>query len=97
MNRKTPEEKIKELEIERLKIEEEIKRKKNAITKAKRRELTKINQQKRKDDTRRKILVGSAVLQKLENRDWPEERFKMLMDNFLKRDVDRQLFNLKVD
>jgi len=94
MNRKTPAQKIKELEEERIKIEEELKQRKSAILKAKRRELSKINQQKRKEDTRKKILVGSAVLNKVENGDWPEEKLKKLMSNFLSRDIDRQLFKL---
>lgn len=97
MNRKTPEEKIKELENEKTKIEQELKRKKSAIAKAKRRELAKINDQKRKDDTRRKILVGSAVLHKVNNGDWSEEKLKMLMHNFLTRDTDRKLFKLSAE
>lgn len=49
--------------------------------------------QARKQDTRRKILLGSYYLeQAIKNGSMDE--LKIIMDNYLKRDSDRLLFNL---
>lgn len=48
----------------------------------------------RKQDTRRKILIGAAVLERVKNGKWPEERLLAMMDEFLTKDLDRQLFGL---
>lgn len=45
-------------------------------------------------DTRRKILVGAAVLGQVERGIWPEERLMVLMDSILTRKDDRELFDL---
>lgn len=94
MPKKTPEERIAELEERRIQVEAKLKAEKEAILRAKRRENAKIQNQKRKDDTRRKVLVGAAVLQKIELNQWPEERLLNLMEGFLTRDQDRELFGL---
>lgn len=49
---------------------------------------------KRSDDTRRKILVGAAILAKVERGEWPEEKFVAMMSAILTRPDDRALFNL---
>lgn len=50
--------------------------------------------QEHKQDTRRKILIGSYYLdQAIKNNQLNE--LKELMDHFLKRDSDRALFNLE--
>ena len=46
------------------------------------------------DDTRRKILVGAIVLNKVAIGDWPEEKFTNMVDTHLTRDDDRALFGL---
>ena len=51
-------------------------------------------QQKRKDETRRKVLIGAMILAKVESREWPEERLAAAMDAYLERDHDRALFGL---
>lgn len=53
-------------------------------------------QQKRKDDTRRKVLIGSMVLAKIgEDQWWTDEQLTALMDHYLNRDNDRQMFGLE--
>lgn len=49
---------------------------------------------KRAEDTRRKILVGSIVLSKVEHRTWPDDKFRAMLDENLERDDDRKLFDL---
>ena len=46
------------------------------------------------EDTRRKILVGAIVLNKVAIGDWPEEKFTNMVDTHLTRDDDRALFGL---
>ena len=53
-------------------------------------------EQKRKKDTRRRVLAGAAVLAKVERGDWPEEGFLKMMDAFLSRPSDRSLFGLPI-
>ena len=48
----------------------------------------------KKSDTRRKILVGAAVFARVENGEWPESDLKMMMDGFLTRPNERELFGL---
>jgi hypothetical protein len=48
----------------------------------------------RADDTRRKVLIGAAVLAQIENNPEAQERTKQMMDKFLTRDNDRKLFGL---
>ena len=56
------------------------------------REKKKISDQQRKDDTRRKILLGSLMLKKMED---DAEKTKILADlnEYLKENRDRKLFN----
>jgi len=51
-------------------------------------------QQTRKDDTRRKILAGSMLLQLVEDGEWPEDKLRTRLDAYLTRDDDRKLFDL---
>lgn len=48
----------------------------------------------RTDDTRRKILVGAAILAKVERGEWQKERLTEMMDKVLEREGDRVLFSL---
>ena len=48
----------------------------------------------KKRDTRRKILVGAAVLTRVERGEWPEADLKRMMDGFLTRQNERDLFKL---
>ena len=48
----------------------------------------------RSQDTRRKILVGAAILAKVEREDWPKEKLLAMLDSTLTRNDDRALFDL---
>ncbi len=52
-------------------------------------------QSQRKQDTRRKILIGSYYFDKATKENKLDE-IKHLMDKYLTRDSDRKLFNLSV-
>lgn len=49
---------------------------------------------KRADDTRSKILVGAAILAKVERGEWPQDKLLAMMDKTLTRTDDRALFGL---
>lgn len=49
---------------------------------------------KRSQDTRRKILVGAAILAKVERGEWPRDKLLAMMEATLTRDDDRALFGL---
>lgn len=49
---------------------------------------------KRSDDARKKILVGAAILAKVERGEWPLARLLEMMDTTLTRPDDRALFGL---
>lgn len=78
-----PTKKLEQLEKRKKKIEAQI-----------RQEKARENSKKRKDDTRRKVLVGSMVLAQVEKGEWPEDRLRKAMEEFLTRDQDRALFGL---
>jgi hypothetical protein len=48
----------------------------------------------KKRDTRRKILIGAAVLARVEMGEWPQKDLTMMMDGFLSRPHERELFDL---
>jgi hypothetical protein len=51
----------------------------------------------KKRDTRRKILIGAAVLARVERGEWPQRDLSMMMDGFLTRPHERELFDLDAD
>ena len=75
--------KLQKLIDQRNQLEERIKRQK-----------MKLDSQERQRDTRRKILAGAYLLEKYKDR--PEE-LKSLLDKFLSRPADRELFNLNTN
>ena len=77
-----------EAQLEKLK---QLKAQKQAIEA---RERTKQKEQERKNDTRRKILLGSMFLKKMKNDPSFELVTKEALDKYLTKDRDRQLFNL---
>jgi len=87
----TPIGKIKRLEGRRTILDEEIKRIKYKFSK-----------EERKKDTRRKILIGSAVLAKIKTKGgswsepWHEDSIQNMLNEYLTRDQDRLLFNLPI-
>lgn len=58
------------------------------------REKTKEKQQVRKDDTRRKILIGSCMLKITEEDEQARAKLIAQMDKYLTDERDRKLFNL---
>lgn len=72
----------------KLKQAKALKQKKDA---QKRAQASKLERQK---DTRRKILVGAAILAKVERGEWPKDKLLAMMDSTLTRDDDRSLFDL---
>jgi hypothetical protein len=52
------------------------------------------NQKKRKEDTKKKILIGGVVMKMLKTGEMPQERLNQLLDKHLEKKMDRELFNL---
>lgn len=75
-------------------LEEKLKHAKALKQKAEARIKTAIAKQKRTDDTRRKILVGAAILAKVERGEWPKDKMLEMMSQQLTRADDRALFGL---
>ena len=76
-----------EAQLEKLK---QLKAQKQAIEA---RERTKQKEQQRKDDTRRKILLGSYLIKKMQN-EANKEKILAELHEYLTEDRDRQLFDL---
>jgi len=83
MPRANPQERMRKLEEKRARINAEIQR-------VKARE----HQAERKRETRRKILAGAMVLDRVARGEVTEKLFLDDMDRFLERDQDRALFDL---
>ena len=76
-----------EAQLEKLK---QLKAQKQAIEA---RERTKQKEQQRKDDTRRKILLGSYLIKKMQN-EANKEKILAELNEYLTENRDRQLFDL---
>ena len=76
-----------EAQLEKLK---QLKARKQAIEA---REKSKQKEQERKDDTRRKILLGSYLIKKMQN-EANKEKILAELNEYLTEDRDRKLFNL---
>ncbi len=50
--------------------------------------------QKRKEDTRRKILLGALMMQMMEKGELDKDKILKKLSGFLTRDLDRKLFDL---
>lgn len=83
MPRAKPADRIRQLEERRARINAEIQRVRSRES-----------QEERKRETRRKILAGAMVLDRVARKDLSEKLFKADMDRFLERDQDRALFGL---
>src|SRR5471032_3065962 len=73
-------------------LEDKLKQAKALKQKAEARVKTAEAKQKRADDTRRKILVGAAILSKVERGEWPKDKMLEMMGQQLTRPDDRALF-----
>lgn len=74
------------------KLDEQIKRLQARKQAVDARERSKQTAQKRKDDTRRKILIGSCMLQLVKDDPVAEKRLLAHLDRFLIEERDRKLF-----
>ena len=92
--RKSPEQRLAELNEQQAKIEAELRQRKERILRQKRQQQAKITNEQRKRDTRKKVLVGAAVLAKVQAGDWTNDQLLTLLDNYLTRNDDRVLFDL---
>lgn len=77
-----------EAQLEKLK---QLKAQKQAIEA---RERAKQKEQDRKDDTRRKILLGSYLIKKMESNEANKEKILADLNEYLTEERDRKLFNL---
>jgi hypothetical protein len=68
----------------------EIKDAKRASDKARRQQY----RQTRADQERQVVLVGEAVMRRLDRGEWDEADFRQMMDEVLSRPADRALFDL---
>ena len=84
---------IENLEQKIAKQEERLKQLKEQKKAVIARENKKISDQQRKDDTRRKILLGSYLLKKMEN-EQDKEKILAELNEYLTEDRDRKLFGL---
>lgn len=83
MPRAKPADRLRKLEEQRARINAEIQRVRSRES-----------LEERKRETRRKILAGAMVLDRVARKDLSEKLFKADMDLFLERDQDRALFGL---
>ena len=83
MPRAKPADRLRKLEEQRARINAEIQRVRSRES-----------LEERKRETRRKILAGAMVLDRVARGDLSEKLFKADMDRFLERDQDRALFGL---
>ena len=79
-----------EAQLEKLK---QLKARKQAIEA---REKSKQKEQERKDDTRRKILLGSYLIKKMNANEANKEKILSELNEYLTEDRDRQLFDLLI-
>jgi hypothetical protein len=77
-----------EAQLEKLK---QLKARKQAIEA---REKSKQKEQERKDDTRRKILLGSYLIKKMNDNEANKEKILAELSEYLVEDRDRNLFSL---
>ena len=59
-------------------------------------ERNKHSQQKRKEDTRRKILLGALMMELMKKGELDEKKIRKRLDSFLTKKMDRKLFDLSV-
>ena len=85
--------KVESLEQQIAKQEERLKQLKAQKQAVEAREKKKISDQQRKEDTRRKILLGSYLLKKMED-EAEKQQILSELNEYLKEKRDRDLFNL---
>lgn len=82
------------IDIQITKQEERLKKLKAQQQAAKARENKKISEKQKKDDTRRKILIGSLILKGMQNDEIYNAEIRNKLNTYLTETRDRELFNL---
>ena len=59
-------------------------------------ERNKQSKQKRKEDTRRKILLGALMIEMMKKGELDEKKILKRLDGFLTKDIDRKLFDFPI-
>ena len=75
-------------------MEERVRQLKTQQRRTEARQRTLLSQRERRDDTRRKILVGACMLTQIDHGAMTREALLALLDPFLTRPDDRHLFGL---
>ncbi len=75
---------------------EELLKKREQLNAQIQKERNKQSQQKRKEDTRRKILLGALMIEMMEKGELDEKKILKRLDGYLTKDIDRNLFPLPV-
>ena len=73
---------------------EQLLRKQEELKAQIRQEKNKLDQQERKNDTRRKILLGSLMMDMMKKGELDEKKIRKKLDGFLNKNIDRKLFSL---
>ncbi len=55
---------------------------------------TKEANQKRKEDTRRKVLLGALMMEMMEKGEIDSQKIRKKLSSFITKDIDRKLFDL---
>ncbi len=55
---------------------------------------TKEANQKRKEDTRRKVLLGALMMEMMEKGEIDSDKIRKKLSSFITKDIDRKLFDL---
>lgn len=88
--------KINKIEERIQKQEDELKRLKSLKRKAESRKRAVEREKQRKDDTRKKILIGACMLKITEENQENYDKLMIQLDRFLTNDRDRELFGLNL-
>lgn len=92
--KKTPEQRLQELQEQEQKLKAELKQRQAKIQRQKRQQQAKLTNEKRKRETRQKVLIGAAIMARVQSGAMPAEQLTKLLDGYLTRDDDRALFDL---
>ena len=77
------------------KLETQLKQAKAQRQKVEARKRAATSKMTRQQDTRKKILVGAAILAKVERGEWPKDKLLAMLETTLTRADDRALFDLQ--
>ena len=73
---------------------EELLKKREQLNAQIQKERNKLSSQQRKEDTRRKILLGALVMEMIKKGELDKDNIYLKLDSYLTKDIDRRLFDL---